>query len=177
MIGGGMHLELTVGDLTTAQADAIVNAAAPALLGGGGVDGAIHRAGGPAILAACRELRSTARYRDGLARGDAVATTAGNLAARWVIHTVGPVYRRPGVDRSVLLRSCYTRSLVVADELGAASVAFPLISAGAYGWPVRDALAQAFAALRAADTRVETVTLWLFAPATGELARELLAGS
>lgn len=171
-----MNLQLTVGDLTTAQADAIVNAAAPALLGGGGVDGAIHRAGGPAVLAGCRELRSTARYRDGLARGDAVATTAGNLNARWVIHTVGPIYRQRGRDGSAVLRSCYARSLAVADELGAASVAFPLISAGAYGWPVRDALAQAFAALRTAGTRVATVTLWLFDPATGQLARELLAG-
>ena len=173
-----MNLELAVGDLTTARADAIVNAAAPALLGGGGVDGAIHRAGGPTILAACRELRSTPRYRDGLARGEAVATTAGNLNARWVIHTVGPIYRRPerGRDGSAVLRSCYTRSLAVADECGAASVAFPLISAGAYGWPVPDALVQAFAALRGADTRVQTVTMWLFDPSIGKLARELQAG-
>ena len=173
-----MDLELRIGDLTTAAADAIVNAAAPALLGGGGVDGAIHRAGGPAILAACRELRATSRYRDGLARGDAVSTTAGKLAARWVIHTVGPVYRRrePGRDAPAVLRSCYLRSLTVADELGAATVAFPLISAGAYGWPVADALLQALTAMRGAQTRVETATLWLLDPATGDLAGQVLAG-
>src|SRR2546430_17724630 len=107
------------GDITRERVDAIVNAANSGLSGGGGVDGAIHRAGGPAIVDACRELRRTT-HRDGLPTGQAVATTAGDLPARWVIHTVGPVYAR-GVDRSDLLRSCYASSLAVAAGGGAAS--------------------------------------------------------
>src|SRR5579864_1053437 len=118
-----MRITLVQGDITEQQVDAVVNAANSSLLGGGGVDGAIHRRGGPAILAACRELRA-GRYRDGLPAGQAVATTGGDLPARWVIHTVGPVYS-PADDRSALLASCYTASLAVADELGARSVAFP----------------------------------------------------
>ena len=132
-----MEITLVTGDITEQQADAIVNAANSSLLGGGGVDGAIHRRGGPAILAECRELRAT-RYPDGLPAGQAVATRAGNLPARWVIHTVGPVYSRRE-DRSAILASCYERSLAVADELGAATVAFPAVSAGIYGWPADDA--------------------------------------
>ncbi len=132
-----MRITLALGDITEQQVDAVVNAANSSLLGGGGVDGAIHRRGGPAILAACRELRA-GTYRAGLPAGQAVATTAGELPARWVIHTVGPVYS-PAEDRSGLLASCYAGSLRVADELGARSVAFPAISAGAYGWPVADA--------------------------------------
>src|SRR3954462_4737054 len=116
-------IELVVGDITEQEVDAIVNAANPSLLGGGGVDGAIHRAGGPAILEECRRLRSTT-LPDGLPTGDAVATTAGNLPARWVIHTVGPVWAKT-IDHTDQLESCYRRSLAVADELGARRVTFP----------------------------------------------------
>jgi O-acetyl-ADP-ribose deacetylase len=132
-----MRITLVVGDITQQRVDAIVNAANSSLLGGGGVDGAIHRRGGPAILAACRELRAT-RYPGGLPAGQAVATTAGDLPARWVIHTVGPVYSQ-AEDRSAVLASCYTQSLGIAGELGAVTVAFPAVSAGAYGWPAEDA--------------------------------------
>src|SRR5690606_17684905 len=130
------------------------------LLGGGGVDGAIHRKGGPAILAECRQLRQS-RYPDGLPTGQAVATTAGDLPARWVIHTVGPVYRSK-LEQSDLLRACYANSLAVADDLGAESVAFPLISSGAFGWPLEDAVRQALAALGGASTRVAESRLVLF---------------
>jgi O-acetyl-ADP-ribose deacetylase (regulator of RNase III) len=133
-----MAVELVRGDITRQHVDAIVNAANSSLLGGGGVDGAIHRAGGPEILNACQALRAGEHAR-GLATGDAVATTAGRLPARWVIHTVGPVYAK-SEDRSDRLRSCYRRSLEVASGLGATSVAFPLISAGLYRWPVDDAI-------------------------------------
>lgn len=153
-------LSVVEGDITTVEVDAIVNAANSGLLGGGGVDGAIHRVGGPEILAACRELRATT-LPDGLPAGKAVATTAGRLPARWVIHTVGPVYSRRQ-DRSATLRSAYTSSLAVADELGAATVAFPLISAGVYGWPLEDAVRQAVTAVRSATTGVAEVTLVAF---------------
>jgi O-acetyl-ADP-ribose deacetylase len=132
-----MQITLTQGDITREQVDAVVNAANSSLLGGGGVDGAIHRRGGPEILAACRELRA-GQYDGGLPTGQAVATTAGNLPARWVIHTVGPVYS-PAEDRGALLASCYRESLRVAAELGARTVAFPAVSAGIYGWPADDA--------------------------------------
>jgi O-acetyl-ADP-ribose deacetylase len=125
------------GDITEVRADAIVNAANSSLLGGGGVDGAIHRRGGPEILRACEELRATT-LPDGLPAGQAVATTAGRLPARWVIHTVGPVYSTRE-DRSGTLASCYRESLKVAEELGAHTVAFPAISTGVYGWPKDDA--------------------------------------
>ncbi|MGI5130947.1 O-acetyl-ADP-ribose deacetylase [Pseudonocardia sp. CA-107938] len=148
------------GDITEADVDAVVNAANSSLLGGGGVDGAIHRKGGPAILAACRELRA-GPYPDGLPTGQAVATTAGDLPASWVIHTVGPVYSRRE-DRSDLLVSCYRESLRVADELGAATVAFPAVSAGVYGWPMGDAARIAVTTVRAAATRVAEVRFVLF---------------
>ena len=144
------------GDITTQQVDAIVNAANAAMRGGGGVDGAIHRAGGPAILEDC-----ISRFPDGLATGDAGWTTAGNLPSRWVIHTVGPNHAAGQRDRS-LLTSCYRRSLEVADELGARSVAFPLISAGVYGWPKDDAIAAAVETIRAARTTVEEVRVVAF---------------
>jgi O-acetyl-ADP-ribose deacetylase (regulator of RNase III) len=166
-----VQIELVEGDITEQAVDAIVNAANSSLLGGGGVDGAIHRKGGPTILEECRALRAT-RYPDGLPAGEAVATTAGNLAARWVIHTVGPVYD-PARDQSATLRSCYTRSLAVADELGAASVAFPLISAGAYGWPLGDAIGQALGALRGAGTAVEEARLVLFGMQTFAAAQRV----
>ncbi|MFE6281804.1 O-acetyl-ADP-ribose deacetylase [Streptomyces sp. NPDC057877] len=153
-------ITLVQGDITRQSADAIVNAANSSLLGGGGVDGAIHRRGGPAILAECRKLRAS-RYGKGLPTGHAVATTAGELDARWVIHTVGPVHGSSASDPS-LLASCYTESLRVADELGARTVAFPAISAGAYGWPMDDAARVAVEAVREADTAVEEVRFVLF---------------
>jgi len=148
------------GDLTDQEADAIVNAANSSLLGGGGVDGAIHRRGGPEILAECKELRRT-RYPDGLPTGQAVATTAGMLPARWVIHTVGPVFSR-SEDRSALLASCHAESLRVADALGARTVAFPAISTGVYGYPLELAAAVATRAVLEAETQVEEVRFVLF---------------
>jgi 3-mercaptopyruvate sulfurtransferase SseA/O-acetyl-ADP-ribose deacetylase (regulator of RNase III) len=165
-------IEVLRGDITTVAADAIVNAAKSGLLGGGGVDGAIHRAGGPSILEECRRLRAST-LPDGLPAGDAVATTAGDLPARWVIHTVGPVHSADE-DRSAVLRSAYTRSLEVADELGARTVAFPLISAGSYGWPHADAVRQAIAAVRSSGTSVRTVTFVAFGEPMAELLRREL---
>jgi O-acetyl-ADP-ribose deacetylase (regulator of RNase III) len=155
-----MRITLKVGDITRERADAIVNAANSSLLGGGGVDGAIHRRGGSAILAECRELRKS-RFPDGLPTGQAAATTAGDLAARWVIHTVGPVYSASD-DRSALLASCYERSLVVAGELGAATVAFPAVSTGIYGWPYADAARIALATVSQAATAVAEARFVLF---------------
>jgi O-acetyl-ADP-ribose deacetylase (regulator of RNase III) len=151
---------LVKGDITEQQVDAIVNAANPTLLGGGGVDGAIHRRGGPAILEECRRLRATC-YPDGLPVGKAVATTAGRLPARWVIHTVGPVYS-PREDRSAQLAACFRSALGVADELGARTVAFPAISTGAYGYPVEEAARVAIRAVRETPTAVEEVRFVLF---------------
>lgn len=131
-----MSLSVEIGDLTRVGTDAVVNAANSRLLGGGGVDGAIHAAAGPRLLEACRRLRKTT-HRDGLAVGDAVATPAFDLPASWVIHTVGPNLHR-GQDDPTLLASCFAQSLDVAGELGVRSVAFPAISAGAYGWPMPD---------------------------------------
>ncbi len=132
-----MHITLALGDITEQRMDAIVNAANSSLLGGGGVDGAIHRRGGPAILAACRELRA-GHYGGGLRPGQAVATTAGDLPARSVIHTVGPVHSA-AEDRSAVLASCHSESLRVARELGARTIAFPAISTGIYRWPLDSA--------------------------------------
>jgi O-acetyl-ADP-ribose deacetylase (regulator of RNase III) len=159
-------LTLVRGDITRQRADAIVNAANSSLLGGGGVDGAIHRRGGPAILAECRALRAS-RYGKGLPTGQAVATTAGELDARWVIHTVGPRFSREE-DRSELLASCYRESLRVADELGARTVAFPAVSAGVYGWPMEDAARIAVETVRAARTSVEEARFVLFDEAAYE---------
>ncbi|OEJ93654.1 O-acetyl-ADP-ribose deacetylase [Streptomyces thermolilacinus] len=150
------RLTLTHGDITRQHVDAIVNAANSSLLGGGGVDGAIHRAGGPEILAECRALRAS-RYGRGLPTGQAVATTAGQLPARWVIHTVGPVYQQDGSADPELLASCYRESLRVADELGARTVAFPAISTGVYRWPMDDAARIAVETVRAARTEAEEV--------------------
>ncbi len=158
-----VRIELVPGDITEQHVDAIVNAANSTLLGGGGVDGAIHRVGGPAILAACRELRAT-RLPAGLPTGQAVATTAGDLPARWVIHTVGPVYS-PAQDRSALLASAYRESLRVADELGAQSVAYPSISTGVYGYPLELAAPIAVHTIRAARSAVEIVRFVLFGEA------------
>ncbi|MFJ3231845.1 O-acetyl-ADP-ribose deacetylase [Streptomyces sp. NPDC086787] len=153
-------ITLAQGDITRQTADAIVNAANSSLLGGGGVDGAIHRRGGPAVLDACRALRAS-RYGKGLTTGAAVATTAGNLDAQWVIHTVGPVWS-PTEDRSDLLASCHRESLRVADELGARTVAFPAVSTGVYRWPIDDAARIAVETVRNTRTSVEEVRFVLF---------------
>ncbi|WOT33153.1 O-acetyl-ADP-ribose deacetylase [Streptomyces coeruleorubidus] len=153
-------IELVQGDISRESVDAIVNAANSSLLGGGGVDGAIHRRGGPAILEECRKLRAS-QYGKGLRTGQAVATTAGDLDARWVIHTVGPVFSATE-DRSALLASCYRESLRVADELGARTVAFPAISTGVYRYPLEDAARIAVDTVRAARTDVEEVRFVLF---------------
>ncbi|MCG7202600.1 MULTISPECIES: O-acetyl-ADP-ribose deacetylase [Streptomyces] len=154
------RITLVQGDITRQSVDAIVNAANSSLLGGGGVDGAIHRRGGPAILAECRKLRA-GHLGKGLPTGQAVATTAGELDARWVIHTVGPVHAKTE-DRSELLASCYRESLRRADELGARTVAFPAISTGVYGWPMDDGARIAVATVRETDTAVEEVRFVLF---------------
>jgi O-acetyl-ADP-ribose deacetylase (regulator of RNase III) len=153
-------LTLVLGDITRQSADAIVNAANSSLLGGGGVDGAIHRRGGPAILEECRALRAS-RYGKGLPTGQAVATTAGELDARWVIHTVGPVWSATE-DRSELLASCYRESLRIADTLGARTVAFPAVSTGVYGWPLDDGARIAVETVRGVATEVVEVRFVLF---------------
>ncbi|CAM5297896.1 MULTISPECIES: O-acetyl-ADP-ribose deacetylase [Streptomyces] len=153
-------ITLVQGDITRQHADAIVNAANSSLLGGGGVDGAIHRRGGPAILEECRALRAS-RYGKGLPTGRAVATTAGELDARWVIHTVGPVWSATE-DRSGLLASCYREALRVADELGARTVAFPAVSTGVYRWPMQDAARIAVETVRNTPTAVEEARFVLF---------------
>jgi len=164
-----VDIEYVRGDITEQDVDAVVNAANSTLLGGGGVDGAIHRRGGPEILAACRTLRAE-RYPDGLPTGEAVATTAGRLPARWVIHTVGPVWSKRE-DRSALLASCYRTSLRVADEIGATSVAFPAVSAGVYRWPLDDAARIAVETVRTTDTGVSLVRFVLFDDAAHEAFR------
>ncbi|MFE3638366.1 O-acetyl-ADP-ribose deacetylase [Streptomyces sp. NPDC059168] len=153
-------ITLVRGDITRQRADAVVNAANSSLLGGGGVDGAIHRRGGAAILEECRKLRAS-RYGRGLPTGQAVATTAGALDARWVIHTVGPVWSATE-DRSELLASCYRESLRVADELGARTVAFPAVSTGVYRWPMDDAARIALETVRDTPTSVEEARFVLF---------------
>jgi O-acetyl-ADP-ribose deacetylase len=155
-----MRVTLKLGDISGERADAIVNAANSSLLGGGGVDGAIHRRGGPAILTECLELRKT-RYPEGLPAGRAVATTAGDLDARWVIHTVGPVYSARE-ERSAVLMSCYEQSLQVAGELGARAVAFPAVSAGVYGWPAESAAQIALTTVSRTPSKVEEARFVLF---------------
>lgn len=162
------RIEIVRGDITRERVDAIVNAANSGLLGGGGVDGAIHRAGGPAILAACRRLRA-GTYRDGLPTGEAVETTAGDLDADYVIHTVGPVYAKT-IDHSDRLASAYRNSLTLAARLGVRSIAFPAISAGVYGWPMDSAAEIAIETVRAtlesdAATGIEVVRFVLFTDA------------
>ena len=161
---------VTTGDITVVRVDVIVNAANSSLLGGGGVDGAIHRRGGPAILEACRELRRT-RYPDGLPTGEAVLTTAGNLPARFVAHTVGPIWGRDE-PAAALLASCYRNCLALAEQQELESIAFPAISTGVYGYPKEQAAAVASRAI--ADTLAEvrsirSVQLVFF----GEADREL----
>jgi O-acetyl-ADP-ribose deacetylase len=163
-----VRIETVQGDIARQEVDAIVNAANSSLLGGGGVDGAIHRAAGPELLAACRPL-------GGCPVGEAKATPAFRLPATWVIHTVGPVWRGGGAGEPGLLAACYRRSLAVADELGARSVAFPAISTGAYGYPAEAAARVAIETLRSATTGVELVRLVAFDHGTLRLYRDLLA--
>jgi O-acetyl-ADP-ribose deacetylase (regulator of RNase III) len=162
-----MRLHVIRGDITRQQVDAVVNAANSAMRGGGGVDGAIHRVGGPAVLADC-----VARFPDGLATGDAGWTTAGELPARWVIHVVGPNFRAGQTDR-FLLTSCYARALNVADGLGARTLAFPLVSAGIYGWPLGDAADAAVDTLLSTPTQVDEARLIAF----GDAAFDAIATS
>ncbi|MDP9242655.1 MAG: O-acetyl-ADP-ribose deacetylase [Actinomycetota bacterium] len=154
------EITLVRGDITQQEVDAIVNAANSSLLGGGGVDGAIHRAGGPAILEECRRLRDE-RFPEGLPTGSAVATSAGELPARWVIHAVGPVYSETE-DLSELLASAHRESLRVAEEVGARTVAFPAISTGVYGYPVDLAAPIAVRAALDAPPSIEEVRFVLF---------------
>jgi O-acetyl-ADP-ribose deacetylase (regulator of RNase III) len=163
-----VRLTVVQGDITAQQVDAVVNAANSRMRGGGGVDGAIHRAGGPAVLEDC-----IARFPDGLPTGQAGWTTAGALPARWVIHVVGPNHAAGQRDRG-LLTSCYANALRVADELGARTVAFPLVSAGIYGWPKDDAIAAAIETLRGTPTGVEEARLVAYDGSTYERIRAAL---
>ena len=163
-----MEIEVVVGDITLQDLDAIVNAANSSLLGGGGVDGAIHRAASPELLAECRTL-------GGCDTGDAKATRGYKLSARWVIHTVGPVWRGGGDGEADLLASCYRRSLEVADELGANSLAFPAISTGIYGYPKEPAARIAVDTLRSTATDVELVRLVAFSQPDAAVLEDALA--
>lgn len=155
-----MRIEVVRGDITRETVDAVVNAANSTLLGGGGVDGAIHAAAGPALLAECRSLRAD-HLPDGLPVGDAVITPAFDLQARWIVHTVGPQHWEHDDGGASLLASCHTRSLEECDRVGATTVAFPAISCGAYGWTAADAAPIAVDAVRRyaaeAGTRVTLV--------------------
>jgi O-acetyl-ADP-ribose deacetylase (regulator of RNase III) len=158
------RVRVVLGDLTRQRVDAIVNAANPSLLGGGGVDGAIHRAGGPRILDECRQIRQT-RFPDGLPRGAAVITTGGDLPARFVIHTAGPVYGQNAGRDAELLASCYRNSLALAVEHGLFTIAFPAISTGIFGYPLEEAAAVASLAIReflATDASLREVRLVFF---------------
>jgi len=174
-----MRIEAVAGDITRQHVNAVVNAANSSLLGGGGVDGAIHAAAGPGLLEECRRLRRTT-YPQGLPVGDAVATAGYDLPARWVVHTVGPDRHRGQTDPE-LLASCFRRSLDVAADLPARSVAFPAVSAGVYGWPVQEVAEVAVAAVRAwgrtaSAGPVELVRFVLFGPAALAAFEHSLAG-
>src|SRR5437870_4333725 len=164
---GFVRIEAARGDITKEGVDAIVNAANSSLLGGGGVDGAIHRVAGPELLEACRSL-------GGCPTGDAKPTSAYRLPAKWVIHAVGPVWHGGSRDEARLLASCYRRSLEIAVELGARSVAFPAISTGVYGYPPEEAASIAVDTLRSTPTKVELVRLVAFDDRTYDLYCELL---
>jgi O-acetyl-ADP-ribose deacetylase (regulator of RNase III) len=159
------------GDITKEAVDAIVNAANATLLGGGGVDGAIHRAGGPEILQECRRIRQT-QYPDGLPTGQAVITTGGKLPAKHVIHTVGPVYGRGGKDKAELLAACYRNSLRLGSDRGLRTIAFPAISTGVYGYPLDEAAKVSSTAIEsflAADVTLQEVRLVFFSPSDADV--------
>ncbi len=161
---GNARVRLVIGDITDMVTDAIVNAANSTLMGGGGVDGAIHRRGGPQILEECRKIRRTT-YPNGLPTGQAVATTAGNLRAKWVIHTVGPVWGGGNRGEDELLRQAYMNSLKVAIDLGIKSVSFPSISTGAYGYPISEASKIALKTVKdflASQDKIAEVVFFLF---------------
>jgi O-acetyl-ADP-ribose deacetylase len=162
-----MELVSWQGDITSLDVDALVNAANSSLLGGGGVDGAIHRAAGPDLLDACRTL-------GGCPTGDAKTTPGFRLRARWVIHTVGPVWRGGDQGEPALLASCYRRSIEEAERVGATTVAFPAISTGVYGYPRERAADVAVDTLRSLTTTVERCTLVAFDAETAELYAERL---
>ena len=165
---------VVIGDITNQDVSAIVNAANSSLLGGGGVDGAIHRAGGPAILRECEEIRRTI-YPDGLPTGQAVITTGGNLLAKHVIHTVGPIYGRDPERDAELLAACYQNSLLLARQHGVSSIAFPSISTGVYGYPKPEAAKIASATIKdflSADQQIERVRLVFFQPHDARVFRE-----
>ena len=174
---GSTVLRLVQGDLTEQATDAIVNAANSTLLGGGGVDGAIHRRGGTAILDACKRMRSTT-HPDGLPTGEAVTTTAGRLAARRVVHTVGPVWRGGHAQEAALLANAYRNSLRAAAGEGLRTIAFPSISTGAYGYPIeraaRVALHTIIEELRAHPERFDEVRLVLFSQRDFAIYRDAL---
>jgi len=175
MRAGKTSIRIVQGDITNQDVDAVVNAANSSLLGGGGVDGAIHRAGGPRILEECREIRRT-RYQDGLPTGDAVITTGGNLRARHVIHTVGPVWAGGGYGEEKELAKAYRSSLRVAEENGLRSVAFPSISTGAYGYPKEEAATVAVKAVGdylRGGSNIEEVVFVLYGPQDYSLYMEL----
>jgi len=163
------RISIQVGDLTCEDVDAIVNAANASLLGGGGVDGAIHRAGGPAILAECRRIRET-RFPGGLPTGEAVITTGGNLKARHVIHTVGPIYGQHAGEEPKLLAACYENSIALAAQHGLRTIAFPAISTGVYGYPKEEAKRVSIEAVKRALEAwpgIEEVRLVYFTPERG----------
>jgi O-acetyl-ADP-ribose deacetylase (regulator of RNase III) len=167
----GGRIVVKVGDITKENAAAVVNAANGTLMGGGGVDGAIHRAGGPEILKECKEIRRL-QFSDGLPTGQAVITTAGKMAAKYVIHTVGPVYGRGGKDKAELLAGCYYNSLRLAVEHGIKTIAFPAISTGVYGYPLGEAAAVSSRAIEKflrADNSIEEVRLLFFAAGDAEV--------
>ena len=158
------RVSVLVADITQQQVGAIVNAANSTLLGGGGVDGAIHRAGGPEILAACQEIRRT-QFPDGLPTGEAVITTAGHLPAEYVIHTVGPIKNAEGERAATLLAACYRNSLALAVQHALTSIAFPAISTGVYGYPREEAApvaSQAIASFLGQDSSLQSVRLVFF---------------
>ena len=160
-----------VGDITKEDVDAVVNAANGSLVGGGGVDGAIHRAGGPEILKECKEIRRV-QYPNGLPTGQAVITTAGKMTAKYVIHTVGPVYERGGKDKAELLAACYRNSMKLAAEKGLKTMAFPAISTGVYGYPVEEAAkvsATTIEKFLGTDKSVQEVRLVFFSPTDADI--------
>lgn len=168
------RVAVKVGDITKEAVDVIVNAANGTLMGGGGVDGAIHRAGGPAILEQCREIRRV-KFPDGLPTGQAVVTTAGRMPAKHVIHTVGPVYGRGGEAKSQLLAACYANSLALAVENGLRSIAFPAISTGVYGYPMNEAAIVSSTTIEQylqGEETIEEVRLLFFAPSDAEVFLE-----